>query len=102
MGIVVNWAFEAAAASLLAYPVIWLLLRSPGTKAANWLHVLGLLATMFGSALIRYAAVFVVGGASMVHPEDEMGLLVYLGFPIVAAVGAVLAVTRAASGRPAG
>jgi len=66
---------EALPACALAYGVVWLFMRPTGAKLPNpvrW-HLIGLVVTLTGSAVIRLVAIATIAGHHAFNPPAEGG-----------------------------
>lgn len=69
--------FAALPGTFLAYGVVWLTMRPKnGEKLRSpvWFwHLLGLVSTLFGTAILRFLAMLTFAGRSALEPPTETG-----------------------------
>ncbi|WP_207301407.1 hypothetical protein [Marichromatium gracile] len=72
-----EFIFAALPSALLAYGVVWLIMRPRKGKKLrpptwNW-HLIGILSSLFGAATLRFLAMATFAGRSAFEPAAENG-----------------------------
>ena len=93
MAVITVYTAEYAFASLLVYPIIWLVIgqkHGPRLRIGAIWQLAGLLGTALSAAIIKFLITLVIGGRAVHTAEGGFEIFMILGPPILAAIAVCL------------